>query len=340
METQIKNTNSNQKFSISFFFLSLGVLIGLVTSVVSFLGLFFETLNKRFPDVLNANYQYGNLYYDYDSMRASLATLIIFFPVFLLVHYFWDKKIKKGLGEIDQIVRKWLIYLVLFLSSLVIVIDLVTLVRYFVSGEITDRFIYKVAITLLVALFIGFYYIFEIFNKKKIYGMPVGVGAAIKSSIFVILVIYFAFVVMGSPKTQRLARLDDIKINDLQTIQYQIINYWQQKEKLPSSLEELVNPISSFYLPVSPEIDKGITYEYKILDEKKLSFSLCTTFNLPIQKGWVENNYREVIPLGTKDIAVSSYPNYGGVNESWDHEAGYKCFDRTIDKDLYPPFEK
>lgn len=340
METQIKNTFFKPKLNIGFFFLSLGLLIGLIASVVSFLNLIFESLDKKFPDVLNATYQYGNFYYDYNGIRNALATLIIFFPVFLLVHYFWNKHIKKGLGEFDEVVRKWLIYILLFLSSLVVVIDLITLVRYFVAGEITSRFIYKVLAVLITALFVGVYYIFELQNKKKIYGMPVGISASIKSSILVILVIIFAFSIMGSPKNQRLNRLDDRKIADLQTIQYQVINFWQQKQKLPVSLEELINPLSGFYLPVSPEIDKGILYEYKLVDEKNLTFALCTTFNLPIQKGWPEVDYARPEPFYSKDIAVSSYPYQGGINESWDHEAGYKCFERTIDKDLYPPFER
>lgn len=339
METQIKNAIFRPKLSIGFFFLSLGLLISLITSVISFLNLIFESLDKKFPDVLNSTYIYGYETYQFDAIRTALATLIIFFPVFLIVHYFWDKQIKKGLGSLDEVIKKWLIYIVLFLSSLVVVIDLVTLVRYFVSGEITSRFIYKVIAVLLVALFIGTYYILELLGKKKFYVFPIGITSAIKSSVWVLLVISFGFYVMGSPANQRLSRLDDRKISDLQSIQGQIIYYYQQKSILPKDLQSLVNPLSGFYLPVSPEVEKGITYEYQVIDEKKLTFSLCTTFNLPIQKGWVEGN-NNAIPLGGKDIAVSSYPYPGGVNESWAHEAGYTCFERTIDKDIYPPFEK
>lgn len=340
METQIKNPFGAPKLSIGFVFLSLGLLISLITSVISFLNLVFESLNKKFPDVLNSSYTYGYDSFQYENLRSALATLIIFFPVFLIVHYFWDKQIKKGLGHFDKIIRKWMLYIVLFLSSLVIVIDLVTLVRYFVAGEITNRFIYKVLVTLIVALFVGSYYILELLEKKKVFVFKVGISAFIKSLVLVILAIYFGFCVMGSPKNQRLLRLDERKVNDLQTIQYQVINYWQQKTTLPKNLEALVNPLSGFYLPVSPEIDKGITYEYKVIDEKKLSFALCTTFNLATKKGWVEGNNGGVIPLSGKDIATSSYPYPGGVNESWAHEAGYTCFERSIDKDIYPPFEK
>src|SRR3989338_9300872 len=105
METE--NLQQNTKnFNIGFFFLSLGVLITLITSVVSFLNLVFETLNKRFPDVLNSSYQYGYSTYEYESIRSALATLIIFFPIFLIISYFWNKFASKGIGRIDELIRK------------------------------------------------------------------------------------------------------------------------------------------------------------------------------------------------------------------------------------------
>lgn len=340
METQQTNVNNGSKFGLGFFFLSLGLIITLITSVVSFLNLFFATLDKRFPDVLNSTYQYGYFSYDYESMRMSLATLIIFFPVFLVISYFWNKLKIKGISIIDEKVRKWLLYIILFLSSLVVVIDLVTLVKYFVSGEITTRFILKVLAVLVVAIFVGVYYVFELINRKKMFGFSVPVWGAIKSIVLVLLLIIFSFYTMGSPKSQRLLRLDDRRVNDLQSIQWQVINYWQQKEKLPEKLADLSNPLSSFYLPVDPEFEKGINYEYFVKGE--LTFELCATFALPMPKGWREYSSGGIMPMyGQRDIAVSyPYPGPGGVNDSWEHEAGRTCFERTIDKDIYQPYPK
>ncbi|MBI2095509.1 MAG: hypothetical protein HYT89_05030, partial [Candidatus Omnitrophica bacterium] len=134
------------------------VLITLIASVVSFLNLVFETLNKRFPDVLNATYQYGYSTYEYEGMRMALATLIIVFPIFLALSYFWNKFSKIEGGRIERGFRKWIIYIILLLSSVVVAADLITLVRYFISGEITTRFIYKIITVLIVAGLVGFYY--------------------------------------------------------------------------------------------------------------------------------------------------------------------------------------
>ncbi len=340
MEIQHGEGINNPKLNIGFFFLSLGVLITLITSVVSFLNLIFATLDKRFPDVLNSTYQYGYSTYDYESIRTALATLIIFFPVFVLISYFWTKHMKGFMSHADEVVKKWLIYIVLFLSSLVTVIDLVFLVRYFVSGEITNRFILKVIATLVVATFVGVYYILELRNKEKVFGLSVGIWSVVKSTLLVGFVIGYSFYIMGSPTTQRLLRLDDRRVSDLQNIQYQIINYWQQKEKLPANLAELASPISGYSIPVEPEFEKGLMYEYKVKDN--LTFELCATFAKPIQKGWREYSNGGITPMySEKDIAVSSYPYPGGgVNESWDHQAGKTCFNRTIDPEIYPPFNK
>ncbi|KKQ35776.1 MAG: hypothetical protein US50_C0005G0012 [Candidatus Nomurabacteria bacterium GW2011_GWB1_37_5] len=337
---------STHKLTPKYFFLCLGVLATLIASVVSFLNLVFETLNKKFPDVLNATYQYGYNTYDYEGMRTALATLIIVFPIFFVISYFWKKQVKMGLGEIDHIIRKWMIYLILFLSAAVVMVDLVTLVRYFISGEITTRFILKVVVALIVAVLIGFYYIYELQEKKKIMSISTDYAFGTDASILVILAIVFSFVIMGSPMKQRLLRFDERRIGDLQSIQWQVINYWQQKEKLPDGLKDLKDPLSGYSLPVDPEFEKGVNYEY--VKKDKMKFELCATFALPIPKGWQEYSDGGIRPMPAYEKGIGgdttmSYPYPGpggGTNESWDHEAGRTCFERTLDPEKYPPFTK
>ena len=336
---EVQTQQISDKLSPKFFFLSLGALVALIVTVVSFVNLAFETLNFKFPDVLNATYTYGYNSYSFDSARGALATLIIFFPIFLLLMKFWRKAGQDGLGKADSMIRKWMIYLLLFLSSLSLAIDLVTLVRYFVSGEITTRFILKVFVVIIVALYVGVYYIFELKDKKELWGFKVGIWSAIKSSIIVLVLIILSFLVIGTPSQQRTWRLDDRRVTDLQGIQYQVINYWQQKQKLPEKLSDLSNSLNGYALPVDPEFDKGKTYEYKKTGEMK--FEVCATFSASMPKGWQEygNGGGIAIPMTTRDgVTVPSYPS--GVNDSWDHDAGKKCFERTIDKDLYPPYPK
>jgi hypothetical protein len=334
METQIQN-----KLSAGFFFLSLGVLITLITSVTAFLNLVFTTLDKRFPDVLNASYQYGYSTYQYEGIRAALATLIIFFPVFLVVSHFWRKFSEKYMGSIDQIIRKWVIYIILFMASVVAVIDLVALVRYFISGEITTRFILKVLTVLIVVCLVGAYYIISLKNNSA-QKAKISISFGVVAIFLVIFAIVYSFSIMGSPAKQRSLRLDDRRVNDLQSIQYQVINYWQQKEKLPENLDTLTSPLSGYSLPVPPTFEKGEVYEYNV--KSKLTFELCATFALPMPQGWQEYGggvYPTAFDMKREASVAYPYPGYG-INESWDHEAGRTCFERTIDKDMYPPYPK
>jgi hypothetical protein len=271
--------------------------------------------------------------------------------------YFWNRISRiSELSKIEHIIKKWMVYLIIFLSGIVIIVDLIVLVRYFVSGEITNRFIYKILTTLVTALIVGKYFFIsefwpeskKLFNKINIKKLNkiINPTAAV---ILVILAVIFSFMIMGSPMKQRMLRLDDKRVQDLQSIQWQVINYWQQKEKLPVKLTDLSNPISGYSLPVDPEFEKGKVYEYNLKDAKNLTFELCGTFSAEMPKGWQEyQNYYKggIAPMAATDIAVSDvttsaiYPNPSGVNDSWDHKTGRTCFERTIDKDLYPPYPK
>jgi hypothetical protein len=331
------DTHTHTSLTPKFFFLSAAALVTLITTVTASLGLLFEALNHAFPDALNSVYGYGYNTYSFESMRASLATLIIVFPIFIVVTHFWNKESEKKLSKADSMVYKWVVYFILFLAGVVVIADLVTLVRYFVSGEITTRFILKVIGTFITAALVGSFYIYGLRSsgKKLKYFSLIYMGV---SSILVLGLIIFSFITIGSPKDQRALRFDSRRVQDLQSIQSQVIFYWQQKEKLPATLSELATPISSYALPVDPEFEKGNVYEYRVINP--LSFELCGTFSQPMPKGWQEYPEGGTVPM--RDIAVSSsYPYGGGIsNESFDHDAGRTCFTRTIDKDLYPPFPK
>ena len=333
--------HNQSKLSPKFFFLSLGVLVSLIATVTAFLNLAFQTLDKKFPDALNAVYQYGYNTYSFEAARAALATLIIVFPAYLILSYFWSKASKKDLGRLDEVIRKWMLYLILFLVGIVIIVDLVTLVRYFVSGEITTRFIIKVLVTLVVAISLGAYYMFELRGWKKFGPLPMALGSAIKAVIFVVALVIWSFSVIGTPNEQRAWRLDERRTQDLQSIQWSVISFWQQKEKLPETLGDMKDPISSYMIPFDPEFQKGRAYEYRKTAD--MTFELCATFSAVMSQGWQEGygGPRPLLGGVYMEDSVASYPYPGGGgNESWDHQAGRTCFSRTIDPDVYPVFEK
>jgi hypothetical protein len=133
-------------------------------------------------------------------------------------------------------------------------------------------------------------------------------------------------------------RFDSQKVGDLQNIQWQVVNYWQQKNKLPQTLDELRNDISGYVSPVDPQ--SGTAYEYRAMGSTNspqagstgspqagdLSFELCAEFNLASSEQGLSYTNTKPRPI-----------DGGGVAESWDHPAGRHCFSRTIDPEFYPP---
>lgn len=145
--------------------------------------------------------------------------------------------------------------------------------------------------------------------------------------IIVAAVIVAGFFIVGSPQEERLRRFDDRRLNDLQLIQGQVVNYWQTKSKLPVALGDLTDSISGFKAPQDPA-DQSV-YEYRATGT--LSFELCATFARP--------NDGKSPALGRPyPIEAPSGP-YGGspIGQNWEHAADRVCFSRTIDPDFYRP---
>lgn len=301
-------------------FLHLLAVVTLYWSSVTFVGILWQCINKFLPDVLDYSYM-GNT----ELIRFFVASLIIVFPIFILISWYLNKIYAKEAVVRESKIRKWLIYFTLFVAALVIIVDLVTVINTFLGGEIKARFILKSLSVLVVAGIIFWYYLDDVRRETP---TKLAKYFAWVTSILVLAAIITGFFIVGSPTTARLVELDQRKISDLQSIQYQVVNYWQAKEKLPATLNDLNDPISSFKIPLDPQNEeKGYIYEYNIKDATNLIFELCATFN---KEGADQYNQ-------TRPISVA-FP--GKIGDSWYHSIGRVCFARTIDKDKYPPLSK
>ncbi len=142
----------------------------------------------------------------------------------------------------------------------------------------------------------------------------------------VLAAVVAGFFIVGSPKSERLHRLDDQRVGNLQFIQSEIVNYWVNKARLPVKLSDLADNIRGISVPNDPETSAD--YEYLI--KGPLAFSLCASFSLPTA-GAASESVRIAAP---KPVTYPGYP-YG--QDNWQHAAGRVCFDRAIDKDFYKP---
>ena len=297
------------------FFLCLGIIIGLYVSAISFLMLAFDIINKLFP--LAGEYIGG---FD-GSIRSALAALIIFFPTFVYLYRIGNKDLQKNPEKKDIWVRRWMIFLTLFVAGLTIAIDLTTLIYRFLGAEdLTTRFFLKVFFVLAVAVTVLKSTLYDL--KRETFECNTITKARMGSVAFIVLVsIVYGIVLIGSPASQRAKILDDQRVNDLSGIQNQIVyQQWQNKGEVPTSLDALKDPISGYVLPADPETNQS--YEYKMIS--KNSFELCATFKT-VNESTTSN--------GVTTVPVS-YP-YGSVNENWQHKAERTCFTRVIDPTLY-----
>lgn len=300
------------------FFLWAGAMVTLYMGVFSFITLLFEYIDHVFPD--------RALDYYYDPYAAavaySMASLIVLAPTFLILMRVIRRSIEADPSRGEVWVRRWALFLTLFVAGTTVVVDLIVLLTTFLSGqELTTAFLLKVLVVLLVAAAGFMHFVADVWGywaKNPSYARYVNYAVGL----LVVLTIVAGFFIIGTPQSQRELRIDNERISDLQNIQYQIVNYWQQKESLPATLDDLRDPLSGAEIPVDP-----ITNEpYKYKRNSPLDFSLCATFTT-----------EGTDPYGARSIAKPVA--YGGVSsDTWNHGKGEVCFERSIDPERYPPY--
>ena len=316
----------NTKTTPKDFFLHVGATVALYVSVIALINLAFEIVNRLLPDQLNN-------YWSTSSIVWPISMLVVLVPVLYLLEWLIAKDVSKMLEKKDIWIRKWRIYLTLFLTGATIVGDVITLINTYLNGEISGRFLWKVLILFVVCSAVFKYYFFSVHESAR-WTKLVRKTVPWWGIILALVAIIGGFIIVGSPVQQRAVRFDQQRVSDLTNIQWQVINYWQRKQVLPMALSDLNDPISNFSVPTDPETGKA--YEYLLNGtigvkgaSSTLSFELCANFSA--------------------DSTVSTSPNVQFVpvmpassitsirNDSWTHSAGRVCFNRTIDPALYPP---
>ncbi|MBI3631519.1 MAG: hypothetical protein HY219_01480 [Candidatus Staskawiczbacteria bacterium] len=294
-------------------FLHLFAIVTMYWSAISFITLCWQYINYFFPDVLNYNYGYTGFA---GPIRFAVSSLIIVFPLFILISWILNKIYAKEAQVRESKIRKWLIYFTLFIASLVIVGDLTSIINTFLGGEVKVRFILKTISVLVVAGVVFGYYLDDV--RRNVPSKLAKLFALITSVIILISVIG-AFFIVGSPMQARLVQFDQQKVSDLQNIQFQIVDYSQRKGQLPQNLSDLNDSISGYIVPNDPQTSQP--YEYNIKNVTNLNFELCANFNSSSNLNNVES----------APAPVATYPA-GYTDDNWDHYAGRVCFERTIDQ--------
>ena len=307
------------------FFLWIGAVVSLYGAIVAFVALIFEYINHAFPNPVNYGYYYDS---SYSSISYQSASLIVLTPVTLILMRVIRRNIAQDPTRKDIWVRRWALFLTLFIAGTTFVVDLIVLLNAYLQGEdLTIGFLLKVLTVLLVAA-LGFMHFMA--DVRGYWEEQPGRAKAVNYGVGLLLLVAIGagFFIVGTPQQIRAEKQDMIRVNDLESIQWLLVNYWQQKESLPAALADLNDPIRNSVIPLDPKTQQP--YEYRATGA--LSFELCATF-----AGEREDRLEGERPMMDP---TSIAPGGKTLPDNWAHAAGRACFQRTIDPELYPPYSK
>lgn len=295
------------------FFLIIGSMVALYALVINLLNLLFTVINYAYP-ALGSYYGYDNT----ASISFPVAFLIIVFPIFITIEWFLAKSYAEVPERRDLPVKKWLSYLTLFVSGLVVAGSLVTVLYYFLDGrDLTTGFLLKFFSVFAISILVFGYYISDARNTLTSRSKKVWLFSAV---VIILLSIVLGFVVIGSPKSQRLKNYDLEKINDIQQLQSSVVSFWQINGNLPQNLSEVAGQYGYFDLN---QPDSKKPYEYSIVSPN--SFEVCADFNFDSKNN---NPY-------SRSVIDTKY-NYTTPSD-WSYKEGRSCFTYVINEEIYKP---
>jgi hypothetical protein len=124
--------------------------------------LLFEIINTAFPDPANAI----PAPYARQSMRWSISSLIVAFPVFVYMSWLVGRDIAADPNKRHSKVRRGLTYLTLFVASSVLIGDVISLIYNLLGGELTTRFVLKVLVVAFIAGTVFWYYLSDLRREE------------------------------------------------------------------------------------------------------------------------------------------------------------------------------
>lgn len=123
----------------------------------------FELIENAFPDPsIIHRWSSGK-----DAIRWSAAWLVVAFPVFLALSWMLERAHRAAPAKRGSKVRKWLTYLTLYVAATVILADCATLVYNALGGELTTRFLLKVATVGILSGGVFGYYLTDLRSEER-----------------------------------------------------------------------------------------------------------------------------------------------------------------------------
>lgn len=116
----------------------------------------FNFIEQAFPDAIRRNYGSDK------SIRWAISMLVVASPIFLFTADRVRRMLTSDPAKRGSPTRKWLTYIALFIAAAFLVGDVVTLVFWALSGELTERFLLKIATVAVIAGATFGYYLLDL----------------------------------------------------------------------------------------------------------------------------------------------------------------------------------
>jgi hypothetical protein len=256
--------------------------------------LFFQFINYWIADTVSP----GNPYGFRSAVTWQMASIAVAFPIYLVVMRLIARE-SVDRERLRSGVRKWLTYIALFLTAGAMICDLICFLDYFLTGELTLRFVLKCAVVMLICGGIFAYYLGSLCrdqpadeaSQRLRNRLFAGAACAMVTVAFCI-----GLGVAGTPARQRLIEADKKRVQDLRNLAMSIKSRHDQSGALPTSLT-----LPAF--PHAADPVTGVAYEYHI--QFGAAYNLCAVFSTASEDD--RNPY------------LSS-------EQFWRHNAGRTCF--------------
>lgn len=269
-------------------FLYLGLTLTLYVGLSSLTAILFQYIDMWVGEI-------GSGYYGLDTLRWLVAVQTVVFPTFIVIYWLIRKDLFMNAQNKELKVRKWFLYLTLFLAVAITLGDLISLLYHFLDGDFATQFLLKSLTVLVLGLLVCGYYLMDL--KGKLLGKAKLFASA--ASVVVLASVGTGFYLVGTPAYQRNRKADEKTVNNLLALEGNIVRYKTEKGALPTNLDVLKDV--SFSYPTDDQEAKNV--EYRVVSPTQ--FELCANFKTAT----------------SKDDRLMGY--------RFNHQSGRFCFTRT-----------
>jgi O-antigen/teichoic acid export membrane protein len=147
-------------------FVYLILFAALYAAAFSLGALVFELIDRSFPDPLEIQSPDFMRLSD-DRIRWRISMIIVAFPLFFFTFRAVTRGLAKDPAKRASRLRKWLTYLTLFVAGMALVGDTAVLIYNLLGGELTIRFLLKVATIAIIAGGMVSYFIGDMRKEEK-----------------------------------------------------------------------------------------------------------------------------------------------------------------------------